>query len=110
MSSVIIWNTPVVWPENVEREMRAIFNVAPEKEVKLWNKYMSNTYELLKKLDTSLQDLGFYPGHVIVLEERNADGTWPRQTKQYVEDSLVSTDALIMCLWSLTLSFFSMCL
>jgi len=64
--------------------MRTLFNIADDKEVKLWSKYMTNTYEPLKKLSNTLVDASLYAGQVIVIEERNSNGTWPRQAKLYV--------------------------
>ena len=60
--------------------MRELFSISPEKEVRLWNKYMSNTYEQLggKGPESTVQDAGLYQGQVIVIEQKNEDGTWPR--------------------------------
>ncbi|XP_021563170.1 ubiquitin carboxyl-terminal hydrolase 4 isoform X4 [Carlito syrichta] len=66
----------------IEKEMRKLFNIPAERETRLWNKYMSNTYEQLSKLDNTLQDAGLYQGQVLVIEPQNEDGTWPRQTLQ----------------------------
>lgn len=44
----------------IEKEIRKIFNILDEKEIRLWNKYMSNTFELLNKLDSIIQDVGLY--------------------------------------------------
>lgn len=44
--------------------MRELFNIPAEKETKLWNRYMSNTYEQLSKLDSTVQDAGLYDGQV----------------------------------------------
>ena len=68
--------------EDVEKVMRQEFNISDDKEVRLWNKYMSNTYEHLNKRENTLQDAGMYPGQVIVIETKNDDGTWPRQAKR----------------------------
>ncbi|XP_073888284.1 ubiquitin carboxyl-terminal hydrolase 4 isoform X10 [Macaca fascicularis] len=62
--------------------MRKLFNIPAERETRLWNKYMSNTYEQLSKLDNTVQDAGLYQGQVLVIEPQNEDGTWPRQTLQ----------------------------
>ncbi|XP_004451955.1 ubiquitin carboxyl-terminal hydrolase 4 isoform X2 [Dasypus novemcinctus] len=66
----------------IEKEMRKLFNIPAERETRLWNKYMSNTYEQLNKLDNTVQDAGLYQGQVLVIEPQNEDGTWPRQTLQ----------------------------
>lgn len=72
----------MVFSEFIEKEMRKLFHIETEKEVRLWNKYMSNTYEHLNKLDNTVQDAGLYQGQVIVIEQKNEDGTWPRQAKK----------------------------
>uniref|UniRef100_A0A8C8S4U6 Ubiquitin carboxyl-terminal hydrolase n=1 Tax=Pelusios castaneus TaxID=367368 RepID=A0A8C8S4U6_9SAUR len=64
--------------DTIEKEIRKIFNIANEKETRLWNKYMSNTFEPLNKPDSTIQDAGLYQGQVLVIEQKNEDGTWPR--------------------------------
>uniref|UniRef100_A0A672LSY5 Ubiquitin carboxyl-terminal hydrolase n=1 Tax=Sinocyclocheilus grahami TaxID=75366 RepID=A0A672LSY5_SINGR len=66
--------------DTIEKEMRSLFDIPSEKETRLWNKYMSNTYEQLNKLDSTVQDAGLFQGQVLVIEKKNEDGTWPRQT------------------------------
>ncbi|XP_054072623.1 ubiquitin carboxyl-terminal hydrolase 4 isoform X3 [Rissa tridactyla] len=63
----------------IEKEMRKLFNIPAEKETRLWNRYTSNTYEQLSKLDSTVQDAGLYQGQVILIEVKNEDGTWPGQ-------------------------------
>ncbi|KAL2091555.1 hypothetical protein ACEWY4_013818 [Coilia grayii] len=65
--------------ETIEKEMRSLFEIPTEKETRLWNKYMSNTYEQLNKPDSTVQDAGLFQGQVLVIERKNEDGTWPRQ-------------------------------
>jgi ubiquitin carboxyl-terminal hydrolase 4/11/15 len=67
--------------DHIEKEMRRLFDIGEEKEVRLWNKYMSNTYEHLSKPENTVQDAGLFQGQVIVIEQKNEDGSWPRQTK-----------------------------
>ncbi|XP_063148065.1 ubiquitin carboxyl-terminal hydrolase 4 [Candoia aspera] len=64
----------------IEKEMRKQFNIPDGKEVRLWNKCTSNTYEQLSKLDSTIQDAGLYQGQVVLIEVKNEDGTWPRQS------------------------------
>jgi ubiquitin carboxyl-terminal hydrolase 4/11/15 len=68
--------------EQLEKTIRKEFNIAEDKEVRLWNRYMTNMYEQLNKKDNTLQDAGLYQGQVIVVEQKNDDGTWPRQGSQ----------------------------
>ncbi|KAM8994600.1 ubiquitin carboxyl-terminal hydrolase 4 isoform 3-T3 [Ara ararauna] len=63
----------------IEKEMRKLFNIPTEKETRLWNRYMSNTYEQLCKLDSTVQDAGLYQGQMVLIEVKNEDGTWPGQ-------------------------------
>lgn len=44
--------------------MRKLFSIPDEKETRLWNKYMSNTFEPLNKPDSTIQDAGLYQGQV----------------------------------------------
>lgn len=58
--------------------MREKFDIPYDVEVRLWNKYMSNTYELLNKREQTLLEAGLYNGQTVIIEARNKDGTWPR--------------------------------
>lgn len=58
--------------------MREIFGISNDVEVRLWNKYMTNTYELLNKREQTVQEAGLYSDQLVRIEERNKDGTWPR--------------------------------
>ncbi|XP_068162474.1 ubiquitin carboxyl-terminal hydrolase 15-like isoform X2 [Antennarius striatus] len=62
----------------IEKEMRKLFSIPNEKETRLWNRYMSNTFEPLNKPDSTIQDAGLYQGQVLVIEQKNEDGSWPR--------------------------------
>ncbi|KAJ8245506.1 hypothetical protein GJAV_G00271450 [Gymnothorax javanicus] len=64
--------------DSIEKEMRQLFSIPNEKETRLWNKYMSSTFEPLTKPDSTIQDAGLYQGQVLVIEQKNEDGTWPR--------------------------------
>ncbi|KAG8577749.1 hypothetical protein GDO81_010279 [Engystomops pustulosus] len=71
----------------IEKEMRKIFNIPDEKETRLWNKYMSNTFEPLNKPESTIQDAGLYQGQMLVIEQRNQDGQWPRGSTPNVKNS-----------------------
>nr|XP_017209945.1 ubiquitin carboxyl-terminal hydrolase 15-like [Danio rerio] len=64
--------------DSIEREMRKLFSIPDEKETRLWNRYMSNTFEPLNKPHSTIQDAGLYQGQVLVIEQQNEDGSWPR--------------------------------
>lgn len=59
--------------------MRDLFDIPDDVEVRLWNKYMSNTYEHLNKCEQTLQEAGLNCGQIVIIETRNKDGTWPRE-------------------------------
>ena len=50
--------------EKITTFIKKLFEIDEAKEVRLWNKYMSSTFELLNKSDVSLQDAGLYAGQV----------------------------------------------
>lgn len=54
----------VLLTDSIEKEMRSLFNIPVERETRLWNKYMSNTYEQLSKPDSTVQDAGLFQGQV----------------------------------------------
>uniref|UniRef100_A0A8C1MQ24 ubiquitinyl hydrolase 1 n=1 Tax=Cyprinus carpio TaxID=7962 RepID=A0A8C1MQ24_CYPCA len=66
----------------IEREMRKLFSVPDEKEARLWGKYMSNSWEPLNNLNSTIQDAGLYQGQVLVIEQKNEDGMWPRESSK----------------------------
>ncbi|KAK1161467.1 ubiquitin carboxyl-terminal hydrolase 4-like [Acipenser oxyrinchus oxyrinchus] len=76
--------------DTIEKDMRALFNISADKEIRLWNKYMSNTYEQLNKPDSTVQDAGLFQGQVLVIEKKNEDGTWPRQAS-YTKSSTATS-------------------
>ncbi len=63
---------------DIERVARNLFDIEQHRDVRLWNKYLSNTFEHLNKPDDTIQEAGLYEGQVIILEVKNEDGTWPR--------------------------------
>ncbi|XP_018417100.1 PREDICTED: ubiquitin carboxyl-terminal hydrolase 15 isoform X2 [Nanorana parkeri] len=71
----------------IEKEMRRIFSIPDEKETRLWNKYMSNTFEPLNKPESTIQDAGLYQGQMLVIEQKNPDGQWPRGSMPNVKNS-----------------------
>jgi len=67
--------------EHIQSVMRTEFNISADSETRLWNKYSSNTYEQLSRLDNTVQDAGLFSGQLIIIEVKNEDGTWPRQSR-----------------------------
>jgi ubiquitin carboxyl-terminal hydrolase 4/11/15 len=67
--------------DTIKQVMRQVFSIDDDVEIRLWNKYTTSTFELLEDKGNgySIQDAGLCPSQVIVVECKNADGTWPRQ-------------------------------
>lgn len=49
---------------HVMSEMKKVFNITEDTETRLWNKYMSNSSELLPNMEQTVQDAGLYQGQV----------------------------------------------
>ena len=47
--------------------MKQLYDIPEEKECRLWHKYMLSTYDLLNKLDETIQDAGLYTNQVCVV-------------------------------------------
>ncbi|KAL7876000.1 hypothetical protein AOLI_G00109630 [Acnodon oligacanthus] len=63
---------------SIEKEMRNLFGIPDEKVTRLWCKYMSNTLEPLNQpVRVTVNEAGFYQGQVLIIEQKNEDGTWP---------------------------------
>ena len=45
-------------------EMKKVFNITEDTETRLWNKYISNSCELLPNMEQIVQDAGLYQGQV----------------------------------------------
>ena len=49
---------------HVMSEMKKVFNITEDTETRLWNKYLSNSCELLPNMEQTVQDAGLYQGQV----------------------------------------------
>ena len=65
---------------DIVEEMKTMFGINDE-ETRVWNKFMTNTYELVTKMEQTLQDSGIGSGQMLVLEQKNENGEWPRQSR-----------------------------
>merc|ERR1719319_798711 len=61
--------------------MSHLFGIPTTEEVRLWNKYTSNTYEQVARMDMTTQDAGLFSGQLLIIERRQGDGTWARQAR-----------------------------
>ena len=49
---------------HVMNVVKQLYSIPEEKECRLWHKYMLSTYDLLSKLDETIQDAGLYTNQV----------------------------------------------
>ena len=52
---------------DVVKETKKIFELPEDEETRVWNKFMHNTYEMITKLESTLQDSGISSGQVFLL-------------------------------------------
>ena len=45
-------------------EMKKVFNIPEDTETRVWNKFMSNSCELLTNMEHTVQNAGLYQGQV----------------------------------------------
>ncbi|KAL6490639.1 hypothetical protein MHYP_G00009840 [Metynnis hypsauchen] len=65
---------------SIEKEMRNLFGIPDEKVTRLWCKYMNNTLQPLNQpVSVTVNEAGLYQGQVLIIEQKNEDGTWPRE-------------------------------
>ncbi|KAI6649306.1 Ubiquitin carboxyl-terminal hydrolase 4 isoform X2 [Oopsacas minuta] len=62
----------------LEKKIRKAFSIEQSKEVRVYNRYMTYTYELIKDLNLEAQDVGLFDGQCVLLEVQNQDASWPR--------------------------------
>ena len=51
---------------HVMNVVKQLYDIPEEKECRLWHKYMLSTYDLLSKLEETIQDAGLYTNQVCV--------------------------------------------
>ena len=53
--------------ETLHDKMIEIFEVSNDEETRLWQRYMTNSYELLTNQSQTVSDAGIYGGQVLIL-------------------------------------------
>ena len=66
--------------QTLENKIREIYDIDSRKQTRLYNTYMTCTYELITDLTKEAQDVGLFDGQCVLLEVRSEDGSWPRIT------------------------------
>lgn len=67
---------------DVQKSMCEAFMVPPESECRLWMKSSDSSCERLRNLHMSVLDSCLSSGMTVIMEIRNADGTWPSSKPQ----------------------------
>jgi len=62
---------------HVMSEMKKVFNIPQDTETRVWKKFISHSWELLTKLEQMVREACPLPGQVLLIEQKNDDGTWP---------------------------------
>ena len=63
----------------LDSKMRELYSIAPDKQTRVYNRYMTYTYELINDMNEEAQEVGLFDGQVVLLEVQNVNGTWPRK-------------------------------
>ncbi|XP_061591618.1 ubiquitin carboxyl-terminal hydrolase 11 [Cololabis saira] len=82
--------------DNIHAIQRAIcqaFSVPPDSECRLWMKSSDSSCERLRNVHMSVLDTGLSSGMTVIMETRNADGTWPSSRPQIMKNSVEEQDS-----------------
>ncbi|XP_056131166.1 ubiquitin carboxyl-terminal hydrolase 11 [Lampris incognitus] len=71
----------------IEKVMRVDFSVPAGSECRLWMKSSDISCERLRNVHMSLLDACLSTGMTVIMEMRNADGTWPSSKPQIMRNS-----------------------
>uniref|UniRef100_A0AAY4C494 Ubiquitin carboxyl-terminal hydrolase n=1 Tax=Denticeps clupeoides TaxID=299321 RepID=A0AAY4C494_9TELE len=88
--------------QTIQKRMRAEFEVPDNAETRLWMKSSDTSCERLRNVHASVLDSCLSSGMTVIMEMRNADGTWPNVTP-------LSTSA-VQILMNLKNAWFRFCL
>ena len=65
----------------LDKLIRQVFNVESTKHTRIYNRYMTYTYDLIQDLNLEAHSVGILDGQCVLLEVQNRDGTWPRDQR-----------------------------
>eukprot|EP00117_Sycon_ciliatum_P009276 scpid28370/ scgid11633/ Ubiquitin carboxyl-terminal hydrolase 4; Deubiquitinating enzyme 4; Ubiquitin thioesterase 4; Ubiquitin-specific-processing protease 4 len=57
--------------------MKEVFDIDSDTDCRVWNQCTTSPNDLLTKMTENLMDSSLYDDQVIIVETRNADGSWP---------------------------------
>ncbi|XP_042337838.1 ubiquitin carboxyl-terminal hydrolase 11-like, partial [Plectropomus leopardus] len=69
------------------------FSVPPGSECRLWMKSSDNSCDRLRNIHVSVLDACLSSGMTVIMETRNADGTWPSSRPQIMRNSVEEQDS-----------------
>ncbi|XP_053173050.1 ubiquitin carboxyl-terminal hydrolase 11 [Scomber japonicus] len=77
----------------IQQLMCGFFSVAPGSECRLWMKSSDSSCERLRNVHVSVLDACLSSGMTVIMETRNADGTWPSSRPQIMRNSVEDQDS-----------------
>ncbi|KAJ8265081.1 hypothetical protein COCON_G00141800 [Conger conger] len=77
----------------IQRTMRTQFEVPESAETRLWMKSSDTSCERLRNVQISVLDSCLSSGMTVIMELRNADGTWPSSRPQIMRNSVEEQDS-----------------
>ncbi|XP_076133204.1 ubiquitin carboxyl-terminal hydrolase 11 [Alosa pseudoharengus] len=79
--------------QTIEKMMRKQFDVGESAETRLWMKSSDTSCERLRNIYVSVLDSCLSSGMTVIMEMRNADGTWPSSRPQIMRNSVEEQDS-----------------
>ncbi|KAM7410760.1 hypothetical protein PAMA_020952 [Pampus argenteus] len=77
----------------IQRAVCRVFSVPPGSECRLWMKSSDSSCERLRNVHVSVLDACLSSGMTVIMETRNADGTWPSSRPQIMRNSVEEQDS-----------------
>uniref|UniRef100_A0A8C9VSR3 Ubiquitin carboxyl-terminal hydrolase n=1 Tax=Scleropages formosus TaxID=113540 RepID=A0A8C9VSR3_SCLFO len=77
----------------IQKTMRKLFEVPESAETRLWMKSSDTSCERLRNIHMTVLDSCLSSGMVMIMEMRNADGTWPSSRPQIMRNSVDEQDS-----------------
>ncbi|XP_029912406.1 ubiquitin carboxyl-terminal hydrolase 11 isoform X2 [Myripristis murdjan] len=78
---------------SIQRVMCRAFSVPQGSECRLWMKSSDSSCERLRNVHVSVLDACLSTGMTVIMEMRNADGTWPSSRPQIMRNSVEEQDS-----------------
>ncbi|KAF3696383.1 Ubiquitin carboxyl-terminal hydrolase 15 [Channa argus] len=79
--------------QSIQTAMCQAFSVPPGSECRLWMKSSDSSCERLRNVHISVLDACLSTGMTVIMETRNADGTWPSSRPQIMRNSVEEQDS-----------------